>query len=294
MAQSRSPAPQTTPRAAPQPTPQPALNVAQTERAQRERRLQIAVPTIVLVLAILAWELVVRVNQIPHYLIPAPSLIAQTLVKEWGSLSSSLWFTLKLTFAALGMAILGGVLLAVVLALSRWVELAFFPFAVILQVTPIIAIAPLIMIYVESTFAALLICAWIVAFFPILSNTVIGLRSADHNLRDLFVLYKASPWQRLRLLLLPSSLPYFLGGLKIAGGLALIGAVVAEFVAGSAGKDTGLASRVLEASFRNEIPRMFAALVLISVCGVLIFLAFNWLSRLLLRRWHESEIKRED
>ncbi len=293
MAQSRSPAPQTTPRAAPQPTPQPALNVTQTQRAQRDRRLQVAVPTIVLVLAILAWELVVRVNQIPHYLIPAPSLIAQTLVKEWGSLSSSLWFTLKLTFAALGMAILGGVLLAVVLALSRWVELAFFPFAVILQVTPIIAIAPLIMIYVESTFAALLICAWIVAFFPILSNTVIGLRSADHNLRDLFVLYKASPWQRLRLLLLPSSLPYFLGGLKIAGGLALIGAVVAEFVAGSAGKDTGLASRVLEASFRNEIPRMFAALVLISVCGVLIFLAFNWLSRLLLRRWHESEIKRE-
>lgn len=274
-------------------TKPPALNVAQTQRALRDRRLQIAVPAIVLVLAILAWEAIVHINHIPHYLIPAPSLVAQTLIKEWPSLSGSLWFTLKLTFAALGMAILGGVLLAVVLALSRWAELAFFPFAVILQVTPIIAIAPLIMIYVESTFAALLICAWIVAFFPILSNTVIGLRSADHNLRDLFALYKASPWQRLRLLLLPSSLPYFLGGLKIAGGLALIGAVVAEFVAGSAGKDTGLASRVLEASFRNEIPRMFAALVLISVCGVLIFLMFSWLSRLLLGRWHDSEVKRE-
>ena len=184
-------------------------------------------------------------------------------------------------------------LLAVVLSLSRWVEYAFLPFAVILQVTPIVAIAPLIMIYVDSTFAALLICAWIVAFFPILSNTVIGLRSADHNLRDLFQLYGATPWQRLRLLLLPSSLPYFLGGLKIAGGLALIGAVVAEFVAGAAGKDTGLASRVLEASFRTEIPRMFAALVLISVCGILIFLAFNALSRWLLGRWHESELKGE-
>lgn len=272
---------------------QPVLNAAQMQRARRDRRLQIAVPTVTLIVAILAWEAIVRINQIPHYIIPAPSLVAQTLFKEWASLSTSLWFTLKLTFAALGMAILGGVLLAVVLALSRWVELAFLPFAVILQVTPIIAIAPLIMIYIESTFAALLICAWIVAFFPILSNTVIGLRSADHNLRDLFTLYKASPWQRLRLLLLPGSLPYFLGGLKIAGGLALIGAVVAEFVAGSAGKDTGLASRVLEASFRNEIPRMFAALVLISVCGVLIFLVFNWLSRLLLGRWHESELKRE-
>ncbi len=267
----------------------PALNITQQRRARVERILQVAVPVIVFVLAMLAWEAVVRVNKIPHYILPAPTLILQTLVRDWPSLAPSLWFTLKLTFAALAVAILGGVLLAILLSMSRWAELAFLPFAVILQVTPIVAIAPLIMIYIDSTFAALLICAWIVAFFPILSNTIIGLRSADQNLRDLFQLYNATPWQRMRWLLLPSSLPFFLGGLKIAGGLALIGAVVAEFVAGAAGQDTGLASRVLEASFRTEIPRMFAALVLISLCGILIYLAFNALSRLLLGHWHESE-----
>ena len=172
-------------------------------------------------------------------------------------------------------------------------EISLFPFAVILQVTPVIAIAPLILIYVNSTFAALLICAWIVAFFPILSNTVIGLRSADHNLRDLFSLYGATPWQRLRYLLIPTALPYFMAALKIAGGLSLIGAVVAEFVAGTAGQNTGLASRILESSFRFEIPRMFAALFLVSILGISIFLITSIMSHLVLGHWHESEIKRE-
>jgi NitT/TauT family transport system permease protein len=161
--------------------------------------------------------------------------------------------------------------------------------AIVLQVTPIVAIAPLILIYVDNVTAALLICAWIVAFFPILSNTVIGLRAADPNLRDLFTLYRASPWQRLRWLLVPSALPYFVAGLKISGGLALIGAVVAEFAAGAAGRETGLASRILEASFRTDIPRMYAALLLVALTGVAIFLLFNLLSKWLLGRWHASE-----
>lgn len=168
-----------------------------------------------------------------------------------------------------------------------------FPFAVILQVTPVVAIAPLILIYVDSTFAALLICAWIVAFFPILSNTVIGLRSADHNLSDLFTMYRATRWQRLRYLLAPSALPYFMAALKVAGGLALIGAVVAEFVAGTAGQNTGLASRIIESSFRSEIPRMFAALVLVSFLGIIIFLLTSWASSKVLGHWHESEVRRE-
>lgn len=262
--------------------------------ARRERLLRIVVPALALALVLLAWEAVVRVNEIPEYIIPAPSLVLLTLVQQWTSLYPSLLFTLKLTFTGLALAVLGGVLIAAAFALSRWVEVALFPFAVVLQVTPVVAIAPLILIYVESIFAALLICAWLVAFFPILSNTVIGLRSADHNLKDLFQLYQTTPWQRLRYLLVPSALPYFLAGLKIAGGLSLIGAVVAEFVAGTSGQDTGLASRILEASFRNEIPRMFAALVLISFCGIAIFLLFNQLSRLLLSKWHDSEVRREN
>ena len=271
----------------------PVLNSEQDRLARRERTLRIVMPTLAIIIALGIWEGLVRYYQIPHYLIPAPSLVAETLIKDGPSLLTSLWFTVKLTLISLACAIIGGVLLGMVFALSRPIEMAFFPFAVILQVTPVIAIAPLILIYVRDTFSALLICAWIVAFFPILSNTVIGLRSADHNLRDLFKLYRASPWQRLRYLLAPSALPYFMAALKIAGGLSLIGAVVAEFVAGTAGQSTGLASRILESSFRNEIPRMFAALFLVSLLGIVIFLVTSWLSRLVLGRWHESEIRRE-
>lgn len=274
-------------------SPDVALNVEQERRAARDRRLRVVMPIIALAIALCVWEALVRINDVPHYLIPAPSLIAKTLWTDGPSLMVSMWFTVKLTLLSLALAIVGGVLLGMLFAMSRIVEMSLFPFAVILQVTPVIAIAPLILIYVQNTFMALLVCAWIVAFFPILSNTVIGLRSADHNLRDLFKLYGASPLQRVRFLLAPSALPYFMAALRIAGGLALIGAVVAEFVAGSAGQNTGLASRILESSFRNEIPRMFAALFLVSLLGVLIFLATSWLSRLVLGKWHESEIKHE-
>jgi NitT/TauT family transport system permease protein len=201
---------------------------------------------------------------------------------------------LKITFGALLLACAGGVLIAAVFALSRPVEVALFPVAVMLQVTPIVAVAPLILIYVESTTAALLLCAWIVAFFPILSNTVIGLRAADTHLRDLFRLYRATPLQRLRWLLVPSALPYFVAGLKISGGLSLIGAVTAEMVAGAAGRETGLASRILEASFRTDTPKMFAALTLLVLTGVMIFWGFNSLSRALLGRWHAVESPRFD
>lgn len=266
---------------------------AERRQALRERALTIGAPLAVLVLALTAWELFVRVNAIPHYILPGPLLVAQTLWDKWDSLQLSLLFTVKLTLFALLLAIVGGVALGTLFALSRYVEVSLFPFAVVLQVTPIIAIAPLIMIYVDSTMGALLICAWIVAFFPILSSTVIGLRSADHNLRDLFTLYRASPWQRFRLLQTPSALPFFMSGLKVSGGLALIGAVVAEFVAGAAGKETGLASRIFEASFRSDIPLMFAALLLVSACGILIFLVTSWISHRVLGHWHESELKRE-
>jgi len=257
-----------------------------------ERRwVRTAFPIGIFVLALVAWELVVRINQIPHYILPGPVLIGQTLWINLGSLMVSWWFTVKITFGALFLAVLGGVLMATLFALSRWVELSLFPFAIVLQVTPIIAIAPLIIIFIPSTTAALLLVAFIVAFFPILSNTVIGLRSVDLNLRDLFALYRANRWQTLRHLLAPAAMPYFIAGLKVAGGLALIGAVVAEFTAGAAGRETGLASRILEASFRTEIPKMFAALVLVSLTGIGIFLIFNLIAKLVLGKWHESEIK---
>lgn len=251
-------------------------------------------PALVLLGLVVAWELLVRLAGIPAYTLPPPSLVLQTLAANGPSLAASWWFTLKITFGALALACAGGVLIAGVFALSPTLERALFPLAVVLQVTPIVAVAPLILIYVESTSAALLLCAWIVAFFPILSNTVVGLRAADANLRDLFQLYRATAWQRLALLRAPAALPYFMAGLKISGGLSLIGAVTAEMVAGAAGRQTGLASRILEASFRTETPKMFAALLLLVATGVLIFWLFNALSRRLLGPWHASESARSD
>jgi NitT/TauT family transport system permease protein len=258
------------------------------------RIANIGVPVAMLVLLVVVWQIYVTAADVPHYILPSPARIAESFVTDWPILGRALIVTLRTTFLALVIALVSGVALAILMAQSRWIELALFPYAVILQVTPIVAVAPLILIYTSTTQQALLICAWLVAFFPVLSNTAQGLHSTDHNLLNLFELYGASRWQTLIHLRLPSALPYFLAGLRIAGGLALIAAVVAEFAAGTAGEDSGLAFRLIEAQRRLNIPRLFAALTLLSLTGVLIFLATSLLSHLLLRKWHESAVKREN
>jgi NitT/TauT family transport system permease protein len=245
-------------------------------------------PPILVFLAMLAaWEAYVRLRDVPSYILPSPSLVLATLVTDRGILLPALLVTLKTTFGALAAAVLGGVGLAILFAQWKWVERSFLPLAIVLQVTPIVAIAPLLLIYLEAP-AAVLVCAFLVAFFPILSNTALGLASADRNLIDLFRLYRATRWQTLIYLRLPAALPYFLGGLRIGGGLALIGAIVAELAAGNAGKGAGLAFRIAEAGYRLNIPRMFAALVLLSAAGIAIFSALSALSTYVLARWHDS------
>jgi NitT/TauT family transport system permease protein len=260
--------------------------------ARPEALLRIALPIFMLALGILAWHLVVAINGIPPYVLPGPALVAHTLVTDWPVLSASLLVTLLTTLQGLALAAGGGIALAILFNQSRLVEYSLYPYAVILQVTPIVAIAPLLLIYLPQQ-AAVLACAWIVAFFPVLANTTLGLNSVDRNLADLFRLYRASRWQTLRHLKLPAALPYMLGGLRIAGGLALIGAVVAEIAAGSAGAGSGLAYRIAESGYRLDIPRMFAALVLLAMTGIVIYFAMSLVSHLVLRRWHESAIARE-
>jgi NitT/TauT family transport system permease protein len=239
-----------------------------------------------------AWDLVVRIEEIPPFILPGPGLVAETLVSDWQLLWDSLLVTLTITFEGLALAVVGGVGLAILFNQSRVIENSLYPYAVILQVTPVVAIAPLLLIYLPQQ-AAVLACAWIVAFFPILANTTLGLNSVDRNLADLFEIHGASRIAILLRLKLPAALPYMLGGLKIAGGLSLIGAVVAEIAAGSAGAGSGLAYRIAESGYRLNIPRMFAALILLSITGIVIFLALSLLSHLLLRRWHESAVARE-
>lgn len=257
------------------------------------RTMRILIPILVGIAVLALWELLVDLYHVPAFVLPAPSAIWLAFVANFASLMASLWTTLSVTLAAFVLAVIGGVALAVLFSQSRLIETALYPYAVVLQVTPVVAIAPLILIWVgfDHIDLALLILAWIVAFFPILSNTTLGLRSADHNLIDLFRLYGASRWQILVRLQMPTALPYLLSAMKVSGGLALIGAVVAEFVAGS-GTATGLAWRIVEAGNRLQIAKMFAALALLSVLGIAIFFALSALEWALLHKWHESALKK--
>jgi NitT/TauT family transport system permease protein len=271
----------------------PPLSVEQSAPDSRSVRLvRILLPVVVLAIGVAAWEAVVRANEIPPYVLPGPGAVFRTLVNDWPVLSRSLLTTLQTTLEGFVAAAIGGMALALLFNQSKWLEYSLFPYAVILQVTPVIAIAPLLLIYLPQQ-TAVIVCAWIVGFFPVLSNTTLGLNSVDRNLAGLFQLYGASRLQTLRYLKLPSALPFILGGLRIAGGLSLIGAVVAEIAAGSAGAGSGLAYRIAESGYRLNIPRMFAALLLLSVAGIVIYGLLALTSHLVLRRWHESALGKE-
>jgi NitT/TauT family transport system permease protein len=257
------------------------------------RLIRILLPAFVLASGIAAWEFVVQINHIPPYVLPAPSAVFRTLIADWPVLSQSLLTTLLTTLEGFTAAAIGGIGLALLFNQSKWLEYSLFPYAVILQVTPVIAVAPLLLIYLPQQ-TAVIVCAWIVGFFPVLSNTTLGLSSVDRNLAGLFRLYGASRVQTLCYLKLPAALPFILGGLRIAGGLSLIGAVVAEIAAGSAGAGSGLAYRIAESGYRLNIPRMFAALLLLSVAGIVIYGLLALTSHLVLRRWHESALGKEN
>ena len=255
------------------------------------RALRIAAPALLALIVVALWQLLTDLYSVPSYLVPSPTVVAKTLVDDRELLLRSLSVTLGVALTALLVATVLGTLAALVFVQSRWIEMSLFPYAVMLQVTPIVAIAPLIIIWVKNAWIALVICAVVVAIFPIISNTTLGLRSADPGLVNLFRLHRASRWQTLTRLRVPGALPHFFGGLRIASGLALIGAVVAEFVAGTGGSSAGLAYQILLAGFQLNIPRLFAALVLITAAGVALFGLTIALSRIALRHWHESEFR---
>jgi NitT/TauT family transport system permease protein len=271
----------------------PPVSEQSAPNSRVERLVRILLPVVVIAIGVAAWELVVRANDLPPYLLPGPGAVFRTLVHDWPVLSRSLLTTLQTTLEGFVAAAVGGIVLALLFNQSKWLEYSLFPYAVILQVTPVIAIAPLLLIYLPQQ-TAVIVCAWIVGFFPVLSNTALGLKSVDRNLAGLFQLYGASRLQTLRYLKLPSALPFILGGLRIAGGLSLIGAVVAEIAAGSAGAGSGLAYRIAESGYRLNIPRMFAALLLLSVAGIVIYGLLALTSHLVLRRWHESALEKEN
>lgn len=257
----------------------------------RRERVPILAPAALLVILVLGWEGAVRLFHIPAYVLPAPSAIYAALVRDWALLSGSALLTLRITLLAFLVAITAGIGLALAFSASRLFFGAAFPLVIALQVTPVVAIAPLIGVWIggDRPQTVTLILASIVAFFPMLANAMIGLRSTDPALRALFRLYGATPAERFFQLEVPSALPYILSGMKISGGLALVGAVIAEFAAGS-GASQGLAWRISEAGNRLEIPRLFAALLLLTALGLAIYAILSLLERRVLGRWHESQV----
>ncbi len=242
-----------------------------------------AAPVLFALAVLVVWEAAVRLLQVPSYLVPSPSAIVGAFLDDPQLLLGSLGSTLVVTAASLLVAAVLGAVLALGMAASPWARAAILPWAVVLQVTPVVAVAPLIIAWVGDPFTSLVVCATILAFFPDFSSTAAGLAAAPPELLDLFRLNGAGRWSTLWLLRLPVALPYFLAGLRISGGLALVGAVVAEFVAGSGGFASGLAYRILEAGYRLQIPRMFAALVLLSAAGVAINFGLGALEQRMLR-----------
>lgn len=271
-------------------TPAHTARPAAQESGRPSAAWRVGAPALVGLLLLGAWQWACTALEVPAFLLPTPLAIAVTLVEDWGLLAGSLLTTLKITFLAFALAVVLGVAAAFLFVQSRLIELCLFPYAIVLQVTPIVAIAPLIIIWVRDPTLAMTLCATIVALFPIISNTILGLRSVNPGLLNLFRLNRATRWQTLMQLRVPSALPYFFGGLRISSGLALIGAVVAEFVAGTGGAASGLAYQILQAGFQLNIPRLFAALALITLTGIVLFLLMEGVSRRVLGAWHESAL----
>lgn len=283
-------APAATPVERSAPARAPAKPAAPRVPLMAQPRVQrVVYPVLVGLVLIALWQGLVTAMELPPYLVPSPLLMLKTLFTDWAALGGSLWVTVKITVLAFAVATVAGVLISFLFVQSKRIETALFPYAVLLQVTPIVAVAPLIIIWVKDPTASMVICAALVALFPIISNTTLGLRSVEPDLQSYFKLNRATRMQTLLRLRIPSALPYFFGGLRISSGLALIGAVVAEFVAGTGGQGAGLAYQILQAGFQLNIPRMFAALLLISLTGVALFALMAWGTRLALGSWHASE-----
>jgi len=242
----------------------------------------------IIIFVFVLWEVLTHALNIKWYLLPPPSMILGSIFQNFSSLMESMLVTLKVTLIALSISVLISVSLAILFYLSKILERSMMPITVVLQVTPIIAIAPLISIWVDSSEMATLICAFLVAFFPLLTNTITGLKSTEKNHLDLMRLYRANKLELMRFVVLPNALPYFLSGLKISTGLALIGAIVGEFVIGPISGHSGLAYRIIESGYQLEIPKMFSSVFLISIMGIVLYNVVRLLSYYILKNWHSS------
>ena len=255
---------------------------------------RIVPPVVAFVLFVGLWQLIVGQAGIPPYMLPKPTDIVASVGDNWRSLFGSVYTTALETVIGFLLSVVGGVLGAILLASSKVIERSVYPYAIVLQTIPIVAIAPIIVIWFDAGLRSIVIIAFLIGFCPMLSNTLIGLNSTDQHLKNLFRLYNASKWQTMWKLRIPAALPYIVGGLKISCSLCVIGAIVGEYVAGVGGGQGGLGYAITYAAIRIQTPYLFACGLMASLLGIAFYQLVNWFSRELLGSWHESELAPED
>ncbi|BFT70227.1 ABC transporter permease subunit [Paenibacillus sp. MAH-34] len=250
-------------------------------------------PLVAFVVFIGGWELIAYLAKAPVYLVPKPSDIVAAAVEN----KHALWVSVTTTTleAVLGffLSIIMGVAGAILLASSKWIEKSVYPYAIILQTIPIVAIAPLIVIWFDAGMNAIVIITFLIGFFPMLSNTLIGLNSTDQNMSNLFYLYNANAFQTMWRLRIPAALPYIIAGLKISCTLSVVGAIVGEYIAGIGGGAGGLGYAITYAAARLKTAYLFACGLSASALGISFFLLVNAFSKWVLSSWHESEMKKD-
>lgn len=274
-----------------------SIEPSQSEHARPSRRTSrrinwapIVFPLLLAVLAITLWQVVCTVRGIPEYLFPAPSDVLDAATENAGLILSAFVITGTEAVVAFVVSAAVGILGAFLLSSHRIIELSAYPYAILLQTIPSIATAPLIIIWFGVTQTSVVIIATIMAFVPVLSNTLIGLRSADRRMVELFALLDASKWQTLVWLRIPASMPYIVGGLRVSSTMSVIGVIVAEYISGIGSGRAGLGFLITKSASRFETPLLFAAGLACAALGIVFFQIVQWFGRLLLSSWHESEM----
>ena len=267
--------------------------VARVEQSKFKFQLKYLGPIAAFVLFISLWQAIPTLLDIKPFILPKPTDVVNAAIKDWDLLWPAMQITVVEAVIGFILSAVIGIGVSILLASSRIIEISLYPYAVILQTIPVIAVAPIVVIWFGSGFNSIVIISFLIGFFPIVSNTLMGLNSVDKNMGDLFQLYNASKWQTMWKLRIPAAMPYMMSGLKVSCTLSIIGAITGEYIAGIGGGKGGLGYAITVAAVQLKTPYLFACAIAGAIFGIVFYLLVSFISRLVLKSWHESAMKVE-
>ncbi len=267
--------------------------VTRVEDSKFKFQLKYLGPVVAFVIFISLWQAIPTILEIKSFILPKPTDVVAAAIKDWHLLWPAMQITIVEAVIGFSLSAVIGIGVSILLASSRIIEISLYPYAVILQTIPVIAIAPIVVIWFGSGFNSIVIISFLIGFFPIVSNTLMGLNSVDKNMVDLFQLYNASKWQTMWKLRIPAAMPYIMSGLKVSCTLSIIGAITGEYIAGIGGGKGGLGYAITVAAVQLKTPYLFACAIAGALFGIVFYLIVSFISRLVLSSWHESAIKVE-